>query len=70
MLSVLTYFERTRTVAHYSISPRTIFYDKVSKKMVVYDNECIHGKFTSYFNFKEKKFTYISFLMKNKNKAC
>ena len=43
ILSVLEYFESTKTTAHYAISPKSIFYDKLSKKMILYDNECIHG---------------------------
>ena len=48
ILSVLKYFESTKSVASWGVSLKSIFYDKELKKMKIYNHELIYGKYTVY----------------------
>ncbi|KRX08798.1 Protein kinase-like domain [Pseudocohnilembus persalinus] len=51
ILSVLSHFEtKQQDVAHWNISPESIFYDQSEKCFKVYDNEIIQGQMASFYN--------------------
>ena len=50
ILSVLAYFEKTRSVAHWNINTQSIFYDRESKKMKV---QAFRQKITNIFVFNQ-----------------